>query len=295
MKDYKISETEANRVLVKNYNDRPNALASYGQAKKTGEQTKDIFDRQFQLVKEKHNLLADATGQGFAAASEQMAKDKQELKQDISNLAKAVGDELDTMQTVVDEAKQVADEAAETADGAVVVAEGAVGTANEAKGVSANAVVIANEAKSASANAAAVAKSADNVVRGLEHRMNSGEFKGEKGDPFTVSKVYASVAEMEADFANEDVPEGAFVVIETGNVEDEENARLYIKGADKFSFVTDLSGAQGMQGPQGPEGKQGPRGYTGPKGDAYSITDEDKDDIAAMVLAALPTWEGGSY
>ena len=295
MKDYKISETEANRVLVKNYNDRPNALASYGQAKKTGEQTKDIFDRQFQLVKEKHNLLADATEQGFEAASEQMAKDKQELERDISDLAKAVSDELDAMQIVVDGAKQASDEAKTAAEGAVAVAGGAVDTANKAKGVSENAVVIANGAKDVSADAVAVARSADNVVRDLEHRMNSGEFKGEKGDPFTVSKVYPSVAEMEADFDNENVPEGAFVVIETGNVDDEENARLYIKGADKFSFVTDLSGAQGMQGPQGPEGPQGPRGYTGPKGDAYSITDEDKGDIAAMVLAALPTWEGGSY
>lgn len=215
----------------------------------------------------------------------------QQLHSEINKANERVND----LELVAIAATERATEAAETADGAVAVAGGAVETANEAKGVSENAVVIANEAKSASADAAAVAKSADNVVRDLEHRMNSGEFKGEKGDPFMVSKVYPSVADMNADFSNTAIKEGAFVVIETGNVDDEENARLYIKGADGFSFVTDLSGAQGMQGPQGPEGKQGPRGYTGPKGDAYSITDEDKDDIAAMVLAALPTWEGGSY
>ena len=36
MKKYKISEDEALRVLVKNFNDRPNALASYGVAKLSG-------------------------------------------------------------------------------------------------------------------------------------------------------------------------------------------------------------------------------------------------------------------
>lgn len=60
MNNYYISETEALKVLVKNVNDRPNALATYGDAKKTGTETKDIFDRQFHLVKEKHNALCKA-------------------------------------------------------------------------------------------------------------------------------------------------------------------------------------------------------------------------------------------
>ena len=61
MKDCRISESEANKVLVKNLNDRPNALATYGIAKKDGAETKDIFDKQFKLVKEKHNLLYEET------------------------------------------------------------------------------------------------------------------------------------------------------------------------------------------------------------------------------------------
>ena len=78
--------------------------------------------------------------------------------------------------------------------------------------------------------------------------------KGEKGDPFTVAKTYASVAEMNEGFATDDVPEGGFVVIETGDVNDEDNAKLYMKGAEAYQYITDLSGADGLTGPQGPAG-----------------------------------------
>ena len=59
MKDCRISEVEAGRVLMKNVNDRPNALAAYGIAKQTGNDMKDMFDRQFRLLQEKHNMLCD--------------------------------------------------------------------------------------------------------------------------------------------------------------------------------------------------------------------------------------------
>ena len=57
MKDCRISEVEASRVLMKNVNDRPNALAAYGIAKQTGNDMKDMFDRQFRMLQEKHNAL----------------------------------------------------------------------------------------------------------------------------------------------------------------------------------------------------------------------------------------------
>lgn len=73
--------------------------------------------------------------------------------------------------------------------------------------------------------------------------------KGEAGKDFKIVKTYASVAEMEADFSNPDsiVVEGEFVAI-SSNVEDPDNAKVYVKGATAFSFVTDLSGAQGIKG-----------------------------------------------
>lgn len=86
--------------------------------------------------------------------------------------------------------------------------------------------------------------------------------KGDKGDPFTVKKTYVSIVEMNADFSNSEVKEGDFVMI-TSNVEDEDNAKLYVKGASAFTFVTDLSGAQGMKGDKGDTGEKGEKGENG--------------------------------
>lgn len=65
---------------------------------------------------------------------------------------------------------------------------------------------------------------------------------------------------MNADFENAEVKEGQFVLINTGNIEDEDNAKLFVKGVTSYNYLTDLSGATGMTGPQGPEGPQGPPG-----------------------------------
>ena len=90
--------------------------------------------------------------------------------------------------------------------------------------------------------------------------------RGEKGDPFYIAKVYTSVSAMNAGFASDNVPIGGFVVIETGNVNDADNAKLFIKSESKYEFLTDLSGAQGVQGPQGAQGIQGPKGDQGIQG-----------------------------
>ena len=100
-------------------------------------------------------------------------------------------------------------------------------------------------------------------VRGVQGEQGP---RGEKGDPFYISKVYNSVSAMNAGYASDNVPVGGFVVIETGNVNDEDNAKLYIKGNSKYEFLTDLSGAQGVQGPQGATGIQGPKGDQGIQG-----------------------------
>ena len=90
--------------------------------------------------------------------------------------------------------------------------------------------------------------------------------RGEKGDPFYVSKVYPSVNAMHLAYSTDEVPVGGFVVINTGNVDDEDNAKLFVKGTTQYDYLTDLSGAQGIQGPQGPQGDQGPQGEQGIQG-----------------------------
>lgn len=90
--------------------------------------------------------------------------------------------------------------------------------------------------------------------------------QGPQGKPFSIAKVYQSVNAMHAGYATDGVEIGGFVVIETGNVDDADNARLYLKGNYAYEYVTDLSGMQGMQGPQGPQGIQGVQGKQGPIG-----------------------------
>lgn len=103
------------------------------------------------------------------------------------------------------------------------------------------------------------------------------------GDAFTIVKTYSSVQAMEDDYNNPEVKTGQFVMIDTGNVENEEDSRLYLKGNTEWKFISDLSGAQGIQGlsayqvavQHGFEGTEdewlislkGEKGETGPKGD----------------------------
>ena len=106
--------------------------------------------------------------------------------------------------------------------------------------------------------------------------------KGEKGDPFSVAKIYSSISAMNAGYASDGVAEGEFVIIETGDVADAENARLYVKGASKYEYITDLSGAQGMQGPKGETGAQGPQGEKGDKGDQGEKGDKGDQGIQGV-------------
>lgn len=103
------------------------------------------------------------------------------------------------------------------------------------------------------------------------------------GDAFTIVKTYSSVQAMEDDYNNPEVKTGQFVMIDTGNVQNEEDSRLYLKGDAEWKFISDLSGAQGIQGlsayqvavQHGFEGTEdewlislkGEKGETGPKGD----------------------------
>lgn len=68
------------------------------------------------------------------------------------------------------------------------------------------------------------------------------------GDAFTIVKTYPSVANMKLNYNDPEVSIGQFVMIDTGNVQDEEDSRLYLKGDSEWKFISDLSGAQGIQG-----------------------------------------------
>lgn len=108
--------------------------------------------------------------------------------------------------------------------------------------------------------------------------------KGDKGDPFTVAKVYESVEAMNAGFATDNVPEGGFVIIDTGNVEDDDNAKLYVKGITEYSFITDLSGATGIKGEAGQNGTDGIDGQDGQDGFSPIIVENESNDESTYKL-----------
>lgn len=103
------------------------------------------------------------------------------------------------------------------------------------------------------------------------------------GDAFVIVKTYPSIHAMQDDYNNPEVKKGQFVMIDTGDVENEEDSRLYLKGNTEWKFISDLSGAQGIQGLsayqvavqhdfEGTEDEwlislKGEKGETGPKGD----------------------------
>lgn len=85
VKSLKISESEVRRLLIKNVNNRPNALATYGKGKMDATAAKDLFDKQFELITAKFNELCDLISEfdeDYASAEE------------LTNAIKAVQDNL---------------------------------------------------------------------------------------------------------------------------------------------------------------------------------------------------------
>lgn len=98
--------------------------------------------------------------------------------------------------------------------------------------------------------------------------------RGERGSPFSIDRTFRTKEELEADRT---VQEGRMAVVASSNPDtDEDNGRLYVRTAEGWTFLLDLSGVKGIQGPEGPRGQQGERGIdglpgavgpTGPKGE----------------------------
>lgn len=68
------------------------------------------------------------------------------------------------------------------------------------------------------------------------------------GGDFTYKKEYPSVEAMEADWGTADVKLGEYVLINTNDVEDPDDAKVYLKTQEGWKFIVDLSGMRGIQG-----------------------------------------------
>jgi len=127
------------------------------------------------------------------------------------------------------------------------------------------------------------------------------------GDAFTIAKTYASVEAMQADYSNPEVGIGQFVMIDTGDVDNPEDSQLYLKGDTEWKFISDLSGAQGIQGlsayqiavqegfvgseedwiaslkgEKGDTGDKGEKGDTGEKGDSFVYSDFTPEQLESL-------------
>lgn len=90
---------------------------------------------------------------------------------------------------------------------------------------------------------------------------------GPAGKNFNIKKTFDSVSAMNAS-KGAGFTDGDFTMI-ASNVSDPDNSKLYVWDGSKFVYISDLSGAQGIQGPQGIQGIQGiqgEQGLTGPQG-----------------------------
>lgn len=90
---------------------------------------------------------------------------------------------------------------------------------------------------------------------------------GPAGKNFNIKKTFDSVSAMNAS-EGAGFTDGDFTMI-ASDVSDPDNSKLYVWDGSKFVYISDLSGAQGIQGPQGIQGIQGiqgEQGLTGPQG-----------------------------
>jgi hypothetical protein len=92
-------------------------------------------------------------------------------------------------------------------------------------------------------------------------------YTGSKGQGFIIAKTYSSVAALTADTEPSGIAPGEFAIIDTDDVEDPENSKLYLWTGTSYNFVTDLSGEQGIKGETGYTGSKGDIGFTGSQGD----------------------------
>ena len=89
---------------------------------------------------------------------------------------------------------------------------------------------------------------------------------GNTGLGFIIAKTYSNVASLTADTTPSDIVAGEFAIINTGDVENSEDSRLYLWDGSVYTYVTDLSGSAGIQGQTGATGLRGATGVTGDTG-----------------------------
>ena len=111
--------------------------------------------------------------------------------------------------------------------------------------------------------------SGDSGISGISGFSGTSGFSGISGATglgFAIAKTYASVAALTADTSPTGIVAGQFAIIDTGDVENAENSRLYLWNGSTYQYTSDLSGAEGIKGESGISGYSGYSGTNGTSG-----------------------------
>lgn len=213
------------------------------------------------------------TEAGKATDAAELAEEKAGLANTVAELAKRSAANADEKAKEAEKQADLASKATGNTDKATKNANDATGAANDAAELAktaarnaTDAAVLAEE-KAGVANAAAelATSSAVAAQETADHPTYVGDnfyvYKWNKetkaydktnvfvkGDGFSVKKVYPSIPAMNADLDNPDIKEGDFVLINTNDVEDPDNAQLYTRTETGFNFLVDMSGPIGFTG-----------------------------------------------
>lgn len=159
-----------------------------------------------------------------------------------------------------------------------------------------------------------VAEAAEAVAASVRADAEAGKFKGDKGDPGAPGEKGAQGIQGEKGVDGAPGAPGAdghtpvITATKTGKVttikSDGKEIATVNDGADGLPGADGAPGAKGDQGKQGIPGKDGENGLPGEKGDKgdkgdpgsdYVLTDADKSEIAALVLAQIPDGDEAAY
>lgn len=223
----------------------------------------------------KAEAAADLANSSATTANEsaKLAEEKAELAGKAAEAANTSADNANSQASNAESAASAANAAAQRAETAISNTEIAIDTAEEATTAATEAATLANTAAETAQNKAQEADKQALAAKGAaadaqdtaDHPTYIGadyhvykwnkEAKAYdktdifvKGDAFSIKKVYPSISDMNADLDNPEIKEGDFVLINTNDVEDPDNAQLYIRTETGFRFLVDMSGAIGFTG-----------------------------------------------
>lgn len=153
-------------------------------------------------------------------------------------------DWIDSLSKASEDAAVAALEAANKANEAADKANQAV---EEIEGIVDNAIAATDKAEEIASNPPKIVDN-DWWIYNYDTKQYVNTGISAIGDAFTYKKEYPSVEAMEADWGTADVKLGEYVLINTNDVEDPDDAKVYLKTQEGWKFIVDLSGMQGIQG-----------------------------------------------